>query len=63
VIFRGGPAVGSLLMGGLSDLFGLRIPLAVGGILCLGAALWTWRGRRRMIVLLERRGRKPDEPE
>lgn len=63
VIFRGGPAVGSLLMGGLSDLFGLRIPVAVGGILCLGAALWSWRGRRRMIVLLERRGRKPDEPE
>ena len=55
VIFRGGPAVGSLLMGGLSDLFGLRWPLAIGGLLCIGWAMWVWRGRRRMIVLLERR--------
>ena len=63
VIFRGGPAVGSLLMGGLSDLFGLRWPMALGGLLCLAAAAWTWRGRRRMIVLLERRGRNMPEPE
>lgn len=55
VIFRGGPAVGSLLMGGLSDLFGLRLPLAIGGLLSVAAAAWIWRGRRRMIVLLERR--------
>lgn len=53
VIFRGGPAVGSLLMGGLSDLFGLRWPLAAGGLLCLLAAGWAWRGRRRMTVLME----------
>ncbi|MEN8197577.1 MAG: MFS transporter, partial [Pseudomonadota bacterium] len=58
VIFRGGPAVGSLLMGGLSDLFGLRWPLAIGALLSLAAAALAWRGRRRMIVLLERRGRK-----
>ncbi len=63
VIFRGGPAVGSLLMGGLSDLFGLRWPLAVGGLLSLAAAAWTWRGRRRMIVLLERRGPKTAGPD
>ncbi|MDH5555760.1 MAG: MFS transporter [Alphaproteobacteria bacterium] len=59
VIFRGGPAVGSLLMGGLSDLFGLRWPMAVGGVLCLVAAIWAWRGRRRMEVVLEvRTGRR-----
>jgi predicted MFS family arabinose efflux permease len=63
VIFRGGPAVGSLLMGGLSDLVGLRWPLAVGGLLCLAAAAFVWRGRRRMIVLLERRAGKMPEPE
>lgn len=63
VIFRGGPAVGSLLMGGLSDLVGLRWPLAVGGLLCVAAAALTWRGRRRMIVLLERRAGKMPEPE
>jgi predicted MFS family arabinose efflux permease len=62
VIFRGGPAVGSLLMGGLSDLFGLRWPLAVGGLLCIAAALWSWRGRRRMIVLLERRPGQDKSP-
>jgi predicted MFS family arabinose efflux permease len=63
VIFRGGPAVGSLMMGGLSDFVGLRLPLAVGGALCLAAALWTWRGRRRMIVLLERRVQAPQAGE
>lgn len=63
VIFRGGPAVGSLLMGGLSDLVGLRWPLAVGGLLCVAAAALTWRGRWRMIVLLERRAGKMPEPE
>lgn len=60
VTFRGGPAVGALLVGGLSELFGLRWPLAVGGLLCLAAAAWTWRGRHRMTVLLEvPAGRKP----
>jgi predicted MFS family arabinose efflux permease len=53
VIFRGGPAVGSLIMGGMSDLFGLRWPLAVGGLLCLAATALAWRGRQRMVVLLE----------
>lgn len=62
VIFRGGPAVGSLLMGGLSDLFGLRWPLAVGSLLCVGWATWVWRGRRRMIVLLERRAGQNRNP-
>lgn len=54
VIFRGGPAIGSLIMGALSAPFGLRWPLAVGGLLCLLATAWLWPRRRRMIVLLER---------
>ncbi len=54
VIFRGGPAIGSLAMGALSGPFGLRWPLAVGGILCLVATALIWPRRRRMIVLLER---------
>ena len=62
VIFRGGPAVGSLLMGGLSDLFGLRWPLAIGGALCLAWAIRSWRGRRRMIVLLEGHARRANRP-
>jgi len=56
VIFRGGPAVGSLVMGALSGPFGLRWPLAVGGLLCLVATALLWRRRRRMSVLLERTG-------
>jgi len=30
MIFRAGPAVGAVLMGSLSETFGLRLPLAVG---------------------------------
>jgi len=56
VIFRGGPAVGSLIMGALSGPFGLRWPLAVGGLLCLAATALLWRRRKRLIVLLERIG-------
>jgi predicted MFS family arabinose efflux permease len=53
VIFRGGPAVGSLIMGALSAPFGLRLPLAAGGLLCLLATALLWPRRRRMIALLE----------
>ncbi|MDH3228688.1 MAG: MFS transporter [Alphaproteobacteria bacterium] len=56
VIFRGGPAIGSLVMGALSGPFGLRWPLAVGGLLCLAATALLWPRRRRLIVLLERAG-------
>lgn len=56
VIFRGGPAVGSLIMGSLSGPFGLRWPLAVGGLCCLAATALLWRRRKRLIVLLERLG-------
>jgi len=35
VVFRGGPAVGALIMGALSGPFGLAAPLVVGGILCI----------------------------
>ncbi len=54
VIFRGGPAVGALLMGAASGPFGLRIPFAIGALLCLAAAIPLWRSRRRLIVRLER---------
>lgn len=39
IVFRAGPALGALIMGGASDLVGLRIPLAVGAIMVLCAAL------------------------
>ena len=45
VVVRGAPALGALLMGWASDVTGLRIPLAVGGVLCFLAALALWRQR------------------
>jgi len=48
ITWRGGPAVGALVMGGLSSVFGLQAPLAAGAVLCLIA--WALvRPRRRAI--------------
>lgn len=54
MIFRGGPAIGALVMGALSGPFGLRPPVLAGGALCLIATAALWRHRRRLIGLLER---------
>ena len=40
MIFRAGPALGAVLMGSLSERFGLRLPLAVGAI--VSCAFWAW---------------------
>lgn len=53
LIFRGGPALGALIMGTASDGVGLRWPLAVGGMLALAAWFLTWTRRRRMEAALE----------
>ncbi|MEE8516652.1 MAG: MFS transporter [Alphaproteobacteria bacterium] len=45
MIFRGGPAIGALVMGGLSESFGLRLPIAAGGVVCLAA--WLWAAKRQ----------------
>jgi len=39
LIFRGGPAIGALMMGTAGDLVGLRLPLAVGAVVGLGMVL------------------------
>lgn len=36
VIFRGGPALGALAMGAMSELTGLRVPVALGAAVLLG---------------------------
>ena len=54
MIFRGGPAVGALVMGALSGPFGLSAPVLAGGILCLLATTLLWRRRRKLTVLFER---------
>jgi predicted MFS family arabinose efflux permease len=45
LIFRGGPALGALVMGATSELFGLQAPLTVGALLDLLAAALLWRRR------------------
>ncbi|MEE8515400.1 MAG: MFS transporter [Alphaproteobacteria bacterium] len=44
IVARGGPAIGALFMGILSDQVGLRLPVAGGAALCL--VLWLWATRR-----------------
>jgi len=45
LIFRGGPALGALIMGAASELLGLQAPLAAGTL--AAAAAWWWIRRRR----------------
>jgi MFS family permease len=53
MIFRAGPALGAVLMGSLSERFGLRLPLAVGA--ALSCAVWavTFAKQRRIAETLE----------
>ena len=53
MIFRAGPAVGAVLMGSLSERFGLRLPLAVGALISCGFWAWTRLKQRRMAETLE----------
>ena len=46
LIFRGGPALGALVMGAASELIGLQAPLAVGALLGLIACGLLLRRRR-----------------
>ncbi|MGE5147634.1 MAG: MFS transporter [Candidatus Eiseniibacteriota bacterium] len=55
IIFRGAPAIGSLIAGGLSETMGLRWPIAGGCVLCIAVWLWTWRRRKPITQALEAR--------
>jgi MFS family permease len=60
VVARGGPALGALIMGWLSEIFGLPAPVAAGAVLCM--VLWLWARARQgpMAAELERdRGDAP----
>ncbi len=48
VIFRGGPALGALVMGSASDLTGLAPPLVIGGLASLVVTAWFWSRRRQV---------------
>jgi len=53
MIFRAGPALGAVLMGSLSERFGLRLPLAVGAVISVAVCALTWARQRRIAPLLE----------
>jgi MFS family permease len=53
MIFRGGPAIGSLAMGLLSSQFGLRVPVAAGAVLCIGVWLRAKLRQRHLTASLE----------
>jgi predicted MFS family arabinose efflux permease len=53
MIFRAGPAVGAVLMGSLSERFGLRLPLALGALVSCGFWAWSRFKQRRMAETLE----------
>jgi MFS family permease len=44
LIFRGGPAIGSLTMGWAAQFVGLRWPVAIGAMICI--VLWAWTMRK-----------------
>lgn len=48
LIHQGGPALGALVLGILSESFGLRLPVAGAGLLCLVA--WLWITQRVHVV-------------
>jgi predicted MFS family arabinose efflux permease len=53
LIFRGGPALGALAMGALSEVFGLRLPLAAGACLAALAGIAAWTRRSAIATALE----------
>ena len=53
MIFRAGPALGAVLMGSLSERFGLRLPLAVGAHISCGFWAWTRLKQKRIAKTLE----------
>jgi MFS family permease len=53
MIFRGGPALGALVMGTLSSQIGLQLAVGAGAVLCALSWLWARRLRTRMAQALE----------
>ena len=53
MVQRGGQATGSLLLGVVADLIGLRWTVAAGGAICLAFWWWSLRRRKAMAETLE----------
>ena len=60
LIFRGGPALGALVMGALSDVFGLRLPLAAGASLAALAGAAAFARRRAIAAALVCSDKSPE---
>jgi MFS family permease len=56
---QGAPAIGALLIGGIAEQIGLRIPVAVGAASCLILWCWLWRQRHWLARALEVEGGIP----
>jgi MFS family permease len=59
LVFRGGPALGALIMGLMSEPLGLRLPLGLGAVLVIVAWLCIVVGRDRITAALE--GNRPSD--
>ncbi len=53
IVFMGGPALGTLIVGGIAEVVGLRYPNIVGALLILLPWLVFWRHRRTIAKALE----------
>lgn len=51
--FRAGPAIGALAIGGLSEAFGLRLPVAGGAAICILGWMWAYSRRHQIEAYLE----------
>src|SRR5690606_14956884 len=47
VVFRGGPALGALVMGWLADVIGFRVSFSIAAGATVIACVWLWRGQDR----------------
>ena len=54
LIFRMGPALGALVMGGLVDNLGWRWPIAGGAVICLATWWWGQRRAERIRAIMEK---------
>ena len=55
IVVRAGPAVGAMMLGGASELVGLRPPLVAGAVVCVTVWLFVWRRRGHIETALEER--------
>jgi MFS family permease len=53
LIFRGGPALSALILGGLAEIIGLRLAFAVTALATVAAGIWLWSMRKPMVAALE----------